>query len=377
MKKSQAAIEFLMSYGWALLILILVTTGLFALGVFKSPEFKSLCRIGAPFSCIDIVVQDSQSTNPNYISNITLRTSNIATLSISSFRKIQGKCTNAVLLTNPIKSDGNNYIGLKCPAGNKNDKEMAEIDLAYSLAKINKVHTTTLSFTAYREHGETSSPNLVLDMSFDTNSSGFTQDYSGFGNNGIINYEGTNLTWQGNSCARGGCYNFSSAGTNANISIPFTQSLNFTNRSFSVGFWVNTMTNTRDQRIINGDTTSSGAESYGVELRGSATEGVRFLVRNSAGQNLVDIRGPEIPQNQWIYVAAVWNGSRGILYVDGSVSAISPVSTNAYAAVNNPRNPLLVGLLVAQTRRLNGTLDELKIWDRALTQAEIQNAMIL
>lgn len=33
-------------------------------------------------------------------------------------------------------------------------------------------------------------------------------------------------------------------------------------------------------------------------------------------------------------------------------------------------------LLVAGSRRLNGALDELKIWNRALTQQEIQNAMI-
>ncbi len=65
MKKSQAATEFFMAYGWALLILILVVTGLFALGVFKSPEFKSLCNIGAPFACVDIVVQDSQSAVNN------------------------------------------------------------------------------------------------------------------------------------------------------------------------------------------------------------------------------------------------------------------------------------------------------------------------
>ena len=54
-----------MTYGWALLVLVLVTTGLVALGVFKSPEFKSLCKVGAPFVCIDIIVQDSQSAVNN------------------------------------------------------------------------------------------------------------------------------------------------------------------------------------------------------------------------------------------------------------------------------------------------------------------------
>jgi len=59
-KKGQSAMEYLMTYGWAILIILIAVGALFYLGVF-SPSVPNTCMFSAPFSCIggDILIQDS------------------------------------------------------------------------------------------------------------------------------------------------------------------------------------------------------------------------------------------------------------------------------------------------------------------------------
>ncbi len=51
-KKAQAAMEFLMTYGWAILVVIVAIAALFFLGVF-SGSAPAVCQIEPPFNCID------------------------------------------------------------------------------------------------------------------------------------------------------------------------------------------------------------------------------------------------------------------------------------------------------------------------------------
>ena len=53
--------EFLMTYGWAILIVLVAIAALFFLGVFSS-KTPNTCTIEAPFNCID-----SNSISPNIV----------------------------------------------------------------------------------------------------------------------------------------------------------------------------------------------------------------------------------------------------------------------------------------------------------------------
>ena len=53
-KKAQAAMEFLTTYGWAILILLIVIVALANLGVFKAKGSVSACIPVGPFSACDI-----------------------------------------------------------------------------------------------------------------------------------------------------------------------------------------------------------------------------------------------------------------------------------------------------------------------------------
>ena len=53
-KKAQAAMEFLTTYGWAILILIIIIVALANLGVFKGPRTPNSCTSAPPISCSDV-----------------------------------------------------------------------------------------------------------------------------------------------------------------------------------------------------------------------------------------------------------------------------------------------------------------------------------
>lgn len=60
-KKAQAAMEFLMTYGWAILIVLIVLAALFFLGVFN-PRTTNACLAPAPFICTDVKVSGTTLT---------------------------------------------------------------------------------------------------------------------------------------------------------------------------------------------------------------------------------------------------------------------------------------------------------------------------
>jgi len=56
-RRGQAAMEFLMTYGWAILVVLIALGALFYLGVF-SPKVPNTCNIPAPFVCQDVKFSD-------------------------------------------------------------------------------------------------------------------------------------------------------------------------------------------------------------------------------------------------------------------------------------------------------------------------------
>ena len=54
-KRGQVAMEFLMTYGWAILIILIAVGALWMLGVF-SPSTPANCSLEAPFSCDDVFI---------------------------------------------------------------------------------------------------------------------------------------------------------------------------------------------------------------------------------------------------------------------------------------------------------------------------------
>src|SRR3989344_9119339 len=56
-KRGQGAMEFLMTYGWAIIVVLVILSVLYFLGVF-SPKTPNACSIEAPFVCNDFSATD-------------------------------------------------------------------------------------------------------------------------------------------------------------------------------------------------------------------------------------------------------------------------------------------------------------------------------
>lgn len=89
-KKSQAAMEFLMTYGWAIMIVLIGIGALFFLGVFN-PSTPSTCNVASPFICQDALVTVFQGA---YGVVLRIAATNVDTATISAITINGISCLN-------------------------------------------------------------------------------------------------------------------------------------------------------------------------------------------------------------------------------------------------------------------------------------------
>ncbi|MCD4666841.1 hypothetical protein K8R47_03460 [archaeon] len=146
LKRGQTAMEYLMTYGWAILIVLIALVALFYLGVFN-PSTPNICTVGAPLNCNDVKLG-------MYVFQIDINIPlNVNFASISS-GPIEG-CTGFSPVGNIDTS--NNYGGTyslyfygACinPLGLElGDKFSGDFDIEYSLTSSEIIHKTTVKFS--------------------------------------------------------------------------------------------------------------------------------------------------------------------------------------------------------------------------------------
>jgi hypothetical protein len=88
----------------------------------------------------------------------------------------------------------------------------------------------------------------------------------------------------------------------------------------------------------------------------------------TSGLQTVSVAQSALPLNQWTHVAAVYNGSQMQLYINGALVGTTPQT----GALSIARDWVVVGYAPSVGEFYNGTMDELRIWNIARTQAQIQ-----
>ncbi len=106
-KKAQAAMEFLTTYGWAILILLVAIVALASLGVFKGPRTPNVCIATAPIACTDVKVIGNVYTAVMSASGTFSSNPTITVLSLSQPSGIS--CTIP-----PVGTIGNGPTQLTC-----------------------------------------------------------------------------------------------------------------------------------------------------------------------------------------------------------------------------------------------------------------------
>ena len=84
-RRGQAAMEFLMTYGWAILVVLVVIGALAYFGVLNPTNLlPEKCQLPAPFECSDYAVTDSPGRVILFITNGESRVMEISKVNISS-----------------------------------------------------------------------------------------------------------------------------------------------------------------------------------------------------------------------------------------------------------------------------------------------------
>jgi hypothetical protein len=118
--------------------------------------------------------------------------------------------------------------------------------------------------------------------------------------------------------------------------------------------------------VAKGSTNLDPAQSYAVEVDNAN----RWLCILGNGVSAIALRSTATAvAGVFSHVACVWNGATVQLYVNGVLNASAAQSLTP--AVN--ASPLYIGQFGGNADRLDGIVDEVRIYNRALTQAEVQS----
>ena len=205
-------------------------------------------------------------------------------------------------------------------------------------------------------------PGLVAAYGLDAGSGTTAADQSGNGNNGTL----TNATWAGASAGKfGNALSFN--GTNASVSVPNSASLALTT-GMTLEAWVKpTALNSYNTIVFKERTAYYGYALY-ANTDGNRPSGNVF----TAGDH--EVRGTaQLGLNTWTHVAATYNGSALVIYVNGAQAATLSVT----GALISATGPLKIGGNAIWGEWFNGLIDEVRIYNRALSTAEIQADMNL
>ncbi len=154
------------------------------------------------------------------------------------------------------------------------------------------------------------------------------------------------------------------AGSSASyVSIPNSPTLDITG-SFTLEAWVNPAIVTGSKGIISKGGSLGTALKYGIRLSSG-----RVLLATNGSPRLFSKSTSLIPANTWTHVSATYDQSLNEfrIYIDGVLDTSSVV---AGAAPTANSDSLYVGISGASTP-LNGKLDEVRVWNRALSSAEV------
>jgi hypothetical protein len=208
--------------------------------------------------------------------------------------------------------------------------------------------------------GRAAIPNLVLAMSMNENSGATVSDSSGQANHGTI----TEATWTA-SGKYGAALTFD--GLNDWVTVADAPSLHLTT-GITMSAWI-------FPTALNGGTSngwrtvaskeSSPANSYEFYANSSTPVPRGYI---SVGGEYRSVAGTiQLSLNVWSHLAFTYDGVNLRLYVDGAQVGVTAATGTALVGTG----PLRIGGNLTWSEFFAGRIDELRIYDRALTPTEI------
>lgn len=225
-----------------------------------------------------------------------------------------------------------------------NISEINKISVFPIMIKNNQIEF--LSLADFKTEIGARNENLYAFYKFEENANDETGSYPGILSGGIIcSFPGKN----GKSCG------FDGSDDQINISgIPINQ--------FTISFWIkyNPLSSVYNA-VMSKETT--GISGFRIAMNGN-TKKISFWTTESGG-NLASISTSALNSNEWYHIAVSYDGSKGKIYLNGTKKE---EKTGNYIP---SADKLYVGRINGYTR-WNGNIDELRFYNRVLTDEEIR-----
>ncbi|HJU47413.1 MAG TPA: LamG-like jellyroll fold domain-containing protein, partial [Gaiellaceae bacterium] len=199
---------------------------------------------------------------------------------------------------------------------------------------------------------------LVAAYGFDEGSGATTTDKSGNGNTGTL----ANTAWSA-AGKFGNALSFN--GTNASVTAADSTSLHGTS-ALTVEAWVRPTALGGYNTIVLKENNGYYAHALYANTSSNRPTGNVFTTSDH------EVPGAaQLPLNTWTHLAATYDGTALRVYVNGTQSGTQSFT----GAIASSAGPLKIGGNSIWGEYFNGLIDEVRVYDRALTAAEIQNDM--
>jgi hypothetical protein len=159
-------------------------------------------------------------------------------------------------------------------------------------------------------------------------------------------------------------------GTGDYVEVPNSPSLNITGNQLSLSAWVNLNSVATVQIIlakVASDTTHV-SPYFSYSLHALANGQPRFWIARTGGTSNRAGTAGMFTVGTWHHVAGVYDGAQLKLYFDGALVG----TANAAGNLNGYDTVLRIGTNGALTEQLDGRLDDVRIYNRALSDMEIR-----
>ena len=230
-----------------------------------------------------------------------------------------------------------------------------------AVARDSAGNTTTSTAVVVTVSNAGGTTGLVAAYGFDEGSGTTTADQSGSGNVGTI----SGATWS-SSGKFGKALSFN--GTNSFVSVAGSSTLNLTN-AMTIEAWVNpnSLTSSGWNTVV----LKERPGYYAYALYGN-TGTNRPSANAFVGSTDADTRGTaQIPSNAWTHLAATYDGTTLALYVNGTQVSQTAVG----GSIVTSTGALKIGGNAIWGEFFSGLIDEVRIYNRTLSSAQIQGDM--
>ena len=198
---------------------------------------------------------------------------------------------------------------------------------------------------------------LVLYYGFDKNDGDRVSDKSGHGNYGEV--RGTTWIPSGRAPGNGACR----FGGSEQDGIKSAKSLDYNPFTFAV--WVRSASVASGKKGVLGSGTWRLAGEDGSGEPWLSGRGLEFTYRPTTKQRIGV--GAALPHTAgWIHCVGVWDSPTITLYVDGEKVRASDIGRKSFGS-----GRLIIGRKVDMKMSLNGVVDDVMIWSRALSESEV------